>query len=415
MNMSVTSLDRADTEQRPTFAVATDRATLALALATVAPAVYHRPPVPLLAGVLLEGTEDGELTVSCCNYDSSITVRVAGAATAPGRLLVDHAELTRLLAAITKGARKRDADAQPVTVTASDAGDALVGLAGYSVPVTTYVHDEEYPTLTTVQRTIAHLDRPTFVRELARVLTAVGTDDSLPVFTGVRMWVGDGAVGLTATDRYRLAAAHLRAVTAPPPTTTGGITQVVVPGQILGKVLTRFTGDHVRISTDGRAGSDDVVVGLTCGAVSVATKVLVDQFPDLDALLRPSVVGIVEVDRAGLLAEVQRTAAICDAKRQTMPTIVLSVGVDTLTATPLLAAGTSMGPDVRARVDGLVGRSVGFAVEHLTDALRCFSGDTVTMHLSADHRPVTFTDLPQDISDSTTYQHVLIPRRLPER
>ncbi|GAA1657110.1 DNA polymerase III subunit beta [Fodinicola feengrottensis] len=391
------------------LSVATDRATLVEALRVVSPAVANRPPVPLLSGVLLEGAPNGELTVSAFDYETSIRVRVPGAATSCGRLLVDHGELTRLLAAMTKGARKRDADAQPVTLSTNATGDATINLAGYRVPVTTYPH-HEYPTAATAPRLVARVDRDLFANGLSRVLPAVGDDDTLPMLTGVRMQVRAGRATLAATDRYRLALATVPAITTP--LDLPRRTQALVPGHVLSMLPTRLTGDHVRIGMDDR---DGFPVGFTCGLVTIVTNVLIDaDYPRIDTLFPDTATVTVVADRARLLADVQRAAAICVAKVDKTQQLRLTLATDTLTVFPMLDqhANSATGPAQPARIDGELQKPIAFRAAYLVDALRCFEGDTVVLHVTSPIKPILLTDEPNGIRASAAYRHLVMPLRL---
>src|SRR5207302_3210674 len=134
-----------------------------------------RPPLPILGGALLRA-RDGRLTISATDYETVVTVRVPGTVQTAGTLLVDHGELTRLLGALVKGSRKRDADALPVTVRTLDDGTPVVDLAGYTMPVTSFPA-VDYPTIPEAAPPVAHVERERFTQEMARVMVAVGTDD----------------------------------------------------------------------------------------------------------------------------------------------------------------------------------------------------------------------------------------------
>ncbi len=137
----------------------------------------------------------------------------------------------------------------------------------------------------------------------------------------------------------------------------------------------------------------------------------------MDALLRPAVAVTVVVDRARLLAEVARTAAGRDAKRQNTITITitLTLAAAAVRVSPLLEGGAPLtGPDLPARLGGMVGLTLAFRPGYLTDALRCFTGDTVALHLTTPVRPVTLTDAPDGITDPRAYRHLVMPVRLPD-
>ena len=75
------------------------------AVAWVARTLPTRPTVPVLAGVLLTGSDDG-LTISGFDYEVSAEVRLAAEIASPGRVLVSG----RLLSDITRALPNRRFD-----------------------------------------------------------------------------------------------------------------------------------------------------------------------------------------------------------------------------------------------------------------------------------------------------------------
>lgn len=71
-----------------------ERDVLSEAVAWVVRGLSNRPPVPVLAGVLLTADEEGTLTLSAYDYEVSATVTVEAEVTEGGQVLV----LGRLLA-----------------------------------------------------------------------------------------------------------------------------------------------------------------------------------------------------------------------------------------------------------------------------------------------------------------------------
>ncbi len=109
------------------------REDFAEAVAWVARNLPTRPTVPVLAGVLLTGTEDG-LTISGFDYEVSAEVRVPAEIASPGSVLVSG----RLLSDITKSL-----PAKPVDVTVEGTRVSLTcGSARFSLPTMAV---EDYP------------------------------------------------------------------------------------------------------------------------------------------------------------------------------------------------------------------------------------------------------------------------------
>ena len=75
-----------------------ERDVLAEAVTWVARGLPARPPVPVLAGILLHAEDDGTLTLSAFDYEVSARITVAAEVSEPGTVLV----LGRLLADISR-------------------------------------------------------------------------------------------------------------------------------------------------------------------------------------------------------------------------------------------------------------------------------------------------------------------------
>src|SRR6185437_6984238 len=108
------------------------------AVAWVARTLPSRPTVPVLAGVLLTGSDEG-LTISGFDYEVSAEVRLAAEIASPGTALVSG----RLLSDITRALPNKPVDVQVEGTRVSLA----CGSAKFSLPTMAV---EDYPTLPTL-------------------------------------------------------------------------------------------------------------------------------------------------------------------------------------------------------------------------------------------------------------------------
>jgi DNA polymerase-3 subunit beta len=410
--MTITADTRTDTRtvSGARMSFTTDRATLADALTTVGFAVSKHPIVPLLGGALLQA-RDGYLEITATDYDTTVTVRLPGTVQTPGTLLVDHGEITKLLAALVKGTRKRDADALPVTVRTLVDGTPVVDLAGYTMPLTSYLA-VDYPTMPDAAPTIAEVDREPFTREMARVMVAVSKDEGVPMLLGVNLSITPGAVTMAATDRYRLVVAPLAAVST---TCASKPVEVLVPGQLVASMVKQFTGDRVRIGLDDVANPR--IVSLTCDDITVSVRTIDAVFPPCLQLIPATTACTVRTDRAALLTATRRAAAVLDAKRQGNGQVAVTFAGTSVSVAPALDehADVATAPEQPAIVDGIAAaQAVLFMPGYFADALNSFTGDTITLHIQSNvNRPVVFTDA---LADTDAFRHLVMPvRALSER
>ena len=164
------------------------------AVAWVARSLPTRPPSnPVLAGVLITGSDDG-LTVAGFDFDVSAEVQVPAEIASTGTVLVSG----RLLSDIT-----RALPAKPVDVSVDGSRMLLsCGSAKFSLPA---MPVEDYPALPALPEETGVVAADLFTEAVGQVAIAAGRDDTLPMLTGIRVEISGDKVVLAATDRFRLA------------------------------------------------------------------------------------------------------------------------------------------------------------------------------------------------------------------
>jgi DNA polymerase III subunit beta len=208
---------------------------LAEAVAWVARALPSRPVVAILSGLRLEAG-DGQLTLSCFDYELSATARVPAEVAEPGTALVPG----RLLAEIT-----RSLPAQPAEFTAD--GDVVNLTCGSAEFALVSLPLADYPELPPTPPLAGTIDGGELAAATAQVLPAVSRDDTLPMLTAVCLDMHAESMTLAATDRYRLAVrevhweparAGLRAIALVPARTLADVARTMAPGE---QVAVAFT------------------------------------------------------------------------------------------------------------------------------------------------------------------------------
>ena len=173
--------------------------------------------MPVLAGVLITGTDEG-LTIAGFDYDVSAQVVVPAEIASPGAVLVSG----RLLSEIT-----RALPAKPVDVSVDGTRVLLTcGSAKFSLPA---MPVEDYPALPALPEETGVISADVFGEAVSQVAVAAGRDDTLPMLTGIRVEISGETVVLAATDRFRLAVRELTWSTTNP----GLEAAVLVPARTL--------------------------------------------------------------------------------------------------------------------------------------------------------------------------------------
>src|SRR5450631_193416 len=224
-----------------------DRDVFAEAVAWAARSLPPRPPVPVLAGLLLEVTDT--LALSSFDYEVSANARIEINAAEPGRALVSG----RLLAEIS-----RSLPPHPVDVAVE--GTRVVvscGSARFTMPT---LPVDDYPALPEMPATAGTIGADVFAAAVSQVAIVAGRDDTLPVLTGVRIEIEDDRVTLAATDRYRLAVRELRWQ----PERSGLSLVALVPARTLADTAKALTGGaQVTVSLSAGGGAGEGLIGFS--------------------------------------------------------------------------------------------------------------------------------------------------------
>ncbi|MFI5100130.1 MAG: DNA polymerase III subunit beta, partial [Actinomycetes bacterium] len=245
-----------------------ERDVLADAVAWTARSLPARPPVPVLAGLLVEAAADG-LTLSGFDYEVSTRIFIPADVLEPGRVLVSG----RLLADIS-----RSLPARPVEISTEGPKVQLVcGSARFSLltlPV------EEYPTLPDMPSLTGTLPGARLSAAVLQVAVAAGRDDTLPVLTGIRIELDGDKVTLAATDRYRLAVREL----VWSPEQTGLESVALVPARTLAETAKSLASCESVAVALARSSSGEGLVGFDGGGRRTTTRLLEGEFPKYRSL-----------------------------------------------------------------------------------------------------------------------------------
>jgi DNA polymerase-3 subunit beta len=367
------------------------REDFADAVAWVARNLPTRPTVPVLAGVLLTGTDDG-LTISGFDYEVSAEVKVAAEIASPGSVLVSG----RLLSDIT-----RALPAKPVDVSVEGTRVSLTcGSARFSLPTMAV---EDYPALPALPEDTGVVSSELFGEAIGQVAVAAGRDDTLPMLTGIRVEISGEKVVLAATDRFRLAVRELT-------WSTGS-------ADIEAKAGTDGVDVHLSLGAGAAVGKEGLL-GIRSDGKRSTTRLLDAEFPKFRQLLPAEHTAMATIGVAELTEAIKRVALVADRGAQ----VRLEFADDVLR----LSAGAD---DVgRAEEDLPVTFSgdpltIAFNPTYLTDGLSSLHSERVTFGFTTPSRPAVLRPAGEDdgsVGESgpfpaaqTDYVYLLMPVRLP--
>ncbi|MEV4837761.1 DNA polymerase III subunit beta [Nonomuraea sp. NPDC049486] len=357
---------------------------LAEAAAWTAHALPRRATLPVLAGMLVEAG-DGEVAFSAFDYETSRR-RTAEVAAKPGRVLLPG----RLLAEVAKTLPKNEF----VDVEA-DERQAWIrcGKAAFEIPA---MPVEDYPKMPKMPAAVASIPAKQLTDAVGRVAPAAGTDDTVPMLTGVRVEASDGLLSLAATDRYRIAWHTI----GWQPVVDAGDVAAVIPAKTLADIVKGFPDGDVQVGVDGSMAS------FSCDGYSTTVRLLDPEYPNLRAHYGK----VAEAPHkatvdSGELAQVVRRVSLL-AARHTAVRLAFTSGQVTVEAG---SADGGLGREAMdAQLDG-GDVEIAFNPRYLADALAAVGGQ-VELRMLGNGKPALFQAA--GVDGEPGYWHVVMSVRL---
>jgi DNA polymerase III subunit beta len=369
-----------------------EREVLADAVTWVARGLPARPPVPVLAGVLIEASEEGTLTLSAFDYEVSAKVTVAADVSEGGTVLV----LGRLLADIS-----RNLPAKPIDV-ATD-GTKVAVTCGASRFSLMQMPADDYPTLPTAPAPSGTIAGDVFTQAVAQVAIAADRGDTLPILTGVRVEIDGEKMTLLATDRYRLA---MRELTWNP-TATDASHLALVPARTLSETAKALgAAGSIDLALGSSAGGEGLV-GFEAGQRRTTTRLLDGEYPKVTSIFPTSVETESVIKTAELVEAVKRVALVAERNtpvrlRFTEGQVAIEAGTGEDAQASEAVEATLTGPDIE----------IAFNPQFLLDGLGAIGTHFARLSFTQPSRPAVLSGQDElDGEADTSYRYVLMPVR----
>lgn len=371
-----------------------DRDVFADAVAWAARSLPVRPSAPVLAGLLIDASNDG-LELSTFDYETSAKATLSAQVSDEGTVLVSG----RLLADIC-----RSLPAKPVEVSSEGARITLTcGSSRFSLQT---LPVEDYPTLPSMPATTGTVSSDQLAHAVAQAVTAAGRDDMLPVLTGVRLEIDGSTISLLATDRFRLSQRELDWNPNVPEESIAAL----VPARVLSDTAKSLTaGPEVSIALS-HGGAGEGIIGFEGSAAGgsrrTTTRLLDGEFPKVRSLFPSEHTTTAVVDKGALIDSVKRVALV--AERNTAVQLTFSEGMVTLDAGSGEEAQAS--ESVEAVIEG-ADITTGFNPQYLLDGLTAIDQAQVRLGFTQASKPVVISGVDETGTDPG-FRYLLMPRRL---
>jgi len=363
-----------------------------------------QPSRPILAGVLITGSDDG-LTITGFDSDVSAEVHAPAEIASPGSVLVSG----RLLSEIT-----RSLPAKPVEVSVEGSRMLLTcGSAKFSLPT---MPVEDYPTLPTLPAETGVVPADLFTEAVGQVAVAAGRDETISMLTGIRLEISGEKVVLAATDRFRLAVRELTWSTTSPDVDAA----VLVPAKMLAeaaKAVASGSDVHLALGTGAEVG-EARLLGMRSAGKRSTTSLLENEFPKFRQLLPAEHTAMATIAVAELTEAIKRVALVADRGAQvrmefTADSLRLSAGADGVGSAEEELSVEFAGEPL----------TIAFNPIYLTDGLGSLHSERVTFGFTTSSKPAVLRPFGGGTEEysgpgpfpaaHTEYVYLLMPVRLP--
>lgn len=369
-----------------------ERDMLAEAVTWTARGLPTRPPVPVLAGVLIEAAQDGTVTLSAFDYEVSSRIEVAADVAEPGTVLV----LGKLIADISRQLPNKPVefatDGNRVSITCGSSRFALLQMP-----------TDEYPTLPTSPEATGTVAGDVFTQAVAQVSVAADRTGTLPILTAVRVEVSGDKMTLLATDRYRLAT---REITWNPHSSDVD-TVVLVSARTLSDTA-KSLGAAAPVSLGlGSAAGGNGLIGIEAGRRRTTTRLLDGDYPKVSSIFPASSDSEAVLSTAALIEAVKRVSLVAELHHPVR--LRLSdgqIGIDAGAGDDAQASEavecTFTGPDIE----------IAFNPHYLLDGLQAVGTPYSRLSFTQSNRPAVLSGQAEADSEAdSSYRYVLMPVR----
>ena len=369
-----------------------ERDVLAEAVAWAARSLPARPPVPVLAGLLLTAQE-GRLALSGFDYEVSARVELEADVEETGTVLVSG----RLLNDISRNLPNR-----PVEISTDGQRVSVVcGSSRFTLPT---LPVDEYPALPQMPTATGTVPGDVFASAVAQAAVAAGRDDTLPVLTGVRVEIEGDRITLAATDRYRFAVRDL--MWKPEQADISAV--ALVPAKTLQDIAKSLgSGDTVSIAL-ASGGAGEGLIGFEGAGRRTTTRLLEGEFPKFRSLFPTEFNAVAAIQTQPFLEALKRVSLV--AERNTPVRLNFEQGVLTL------EAGSGDDAQATERIDAdLEGDdiSIAFNPGYLEEGLKAIDSAYAQLSFTTSTKPALLSGKPAvDAEADEAYQYLIMPVRL---
>lgn len=367
-----------------------EKSTLLKALGHVQTVVERRTVTPILANVLLEGT-DGKLKLTATDLDISIQEETSAKVQQKGSATVSAHTFYDIVRKLPDGS-----DVELSHDASSGQFQLLAGRSNFTLPSLpaedfSNIKTSDFPhSFVVTSEELRHL--------LASTRFAMSTEEARYYLNGIYLHTkkvdNDIFLRTVATDGHRLAMSEI-----PEPDGADGMPDVIIPRKTIAeatKVLENMEG-NVKVSLS------HTQIAFNLGAVQITSRLIDGSFPDYEKVIPYDNQSVLTISRKSFAEAVDRIATISSDKTRSIKITIESNKVQVSVSNSDQGSGAE---EIEATYDGKR-LSIGFNARYVLDICQQVESDTLKFLLADETAPAIIRGLEDEGS-----LYVLMPMRV---
>lgn len=360
------------------------------AVSWVARTIPNRPAVPVLAGMKIVATDDGQVSLGSRDSDVTSHVDIAGEVEETGEILVNG----KLLADICRALPDKPIDFS----TDGNKVDIECGAAHFSMKTMTM---DDYTELHDMPPIVGEVDGADWQQAVEQVAIAASNDDTLPMLVSICLEITGDTITLMATDRYRLAVKTINWKPQNP-----DISQRILVRASRLTDIAKALGSAGPVQIALNDENAPTLIGFAAAGRQNTVQLIDGDYPQVLSLFPESVEGYAVLERSDLSEAIKRARLVVERNSAvrlafTEGELVLDAGQgDAAQASEALAAHVN-GKDI----------TMAFNPTFLQDGIGVMSEDFVRLSYTQESKPAVLTQENKDSEIDESFRLLLMPIR----
>lgn len=365
---------------------------LAKGVGVVSRIVSSKTQLPVLNNILI-ATDQGKIKLTATNLETGINLWLGGKVEKEGKITVPARVFSEMVSSLPKE-----------TVVLEMEKDKLKIVCGKYKAEINGINADEFPSVPSLknQKEVGEkisLNREQVESSLGQVAAAAASDESRPVFTGVKLELETDKIRMAATDGYRLSVKTISGIK--------GIKKkqsLIIPARALME-LVRVLGaaeTEVKEITLAATQAERQLI-LSFGDGEVITRILEGEFPDFDKIIPSTHSTAIEMETEELAQAVKAAAVFA---KDSANIVKFKIGKEGL----LISANSPQVGTNEAEVAGKTtgeGGEIAFNCRYLTEMFNVIGGEKIVLEISGPLNPGVFRPL-----GDNSFLHIIMPVRV---